>query len=200
MVSQAKNRSPPRNGGIIRGRQLHLGVPDLDTGLAGHVHRPAEYQRDPVARGGEPQDLLGLIRLGVPDVRQDRAVPVLVADLDDRPARRVPGRVDDPAAHHVRASGGHGDVPAGERTIVILVDEGDAIMSGRIPADRLHIDLHVRLSAGGHAPRVREQIHPQDFLGGHATTPRPWASSSAAVASCRPRTMASAGRRHRTWP
>ena len=173
MVSQAKNLSPPpRDGRIKRFGEFEHGVPDLDTGLAGHVHRPAEDQRDPVARGGEPQALLVLGRLGVPDVRQDRAVPVLVADLDDRPARRGFGRVDDPAAKHVRAAGGHGDVPAGERTIVILVDEGDAIMSGRIPADRLHLDLHVRLAAGGHAPRVREQIHTNNLFGGHATTPR----------------------------
>lgn len=172
MVSQAKNRSPPpRDGRVIRGRQLQMGVPDLDTDLAGLVLRPAEDQRDLGALRGEPQDLLVLGRLGVPDARQAHAVRVVVADLDDRPARRVPGRIDDPAAHHVRASGGHGDQPEGERTIVILVDEGDAIMSGRIPADRLHIGLHVRLSAGGHAPRVREQILANDLGGGHATTP-----------------------------
>ena len=171
MVSQAKNLSPPRDGGIIRGRQLELGLPDLDTGLAGLVLRPAEDQRDLVALRGEPQDLLALGRLGVPDARQAHAVRVAVAYLDDRPARRVPGPVDDPASKHVRASGGHGDQPEGERARIALVDEAEVVI-GRTPVDRRQIGLLVRLAAGGHAPRVREQIHPQDFLGGHETTPK----------------------------
>lgn len=198
MVSQAKNRSPPpRNGHVIRGRQLELDV--VEPYLPVHLVRATEADTHmPVLRCREPQQPLpGWRSAGyVTDDARVRFVGVMHGN--NGPARLIGS--GKPSGLHGQNVLGTGlqtfHIEPGERSKVLGRSEQKTASKVPAPLDPPVEDL-IRLSPGGHAPRVREQIHAKNLFGGHATTP---SVSPAGRASCRNRTTACSGCRPRTPP
>lgn len=189
MVSQAKNRSPPpRDGRVIRGRQLKLkAVTEVDEIVCMDLQHGASHR---VILETQSHRVIGAVAdalaLGV-------LFGEIIGDQTRRVVRRRAGREiagEDPIAGL--------DDRQQEIDLRVGLVGGREIVSG--PGEELDIRV-IRLRSPrqrfGLEERARDMIHAKNLFGGHATTPRP---SSAGRASCRNRTTACPGCRPRTPP